>query len=103
MNTRRDFILTAAAAATTAALPKLTFANGFNGTYCLFSKHLPNLNWQKLGQTVKKLGFGGVDLTVRPQGHVLPERAAEDLPKAVAAIRDLDPEIVFDLTQVLIL
>lgn len=88
MNTRRDFIKTAAVAATTAAFPKLTLANGFNGTLCLFSKHLPTMNWQRLGQTVKKLGFGGVDLTVRPQGHVLPERAAEDLPKAVAAIRD---------------
>ncbi len=87
MNTRRDFMKAAAAAVTTAALPKLTLANGFNGTFCLFSKHLPKMNWQKLGQTVKKLGFGGVDLTVRPQGHVLPERAAEDLPNAVTAIR----------------
>ncbi len=86
MNTRRDFMKAAAVA--TAALPHLTFANGFNGTFCLFSKHLPQLNWQQLGQTVKQLGFGGVDLTVRAQGHVLPERAAEDLPKAVAAIRN---------------
>jgi sugar phosphate isomerase/epimerase len=85
MNTRRDFIKGAAAAA---MLPHLTFANNFKGTLCLFSKHLPQLNWQQLGQTVKKFGFGGVDLTVRPGGHVLPERAAEDLPKAVAAIRD---------------
>ena len=88
MNTRRDFLKIAAATATSAALPRLTLANGFNGTLCLFSKHLPQLNWQQLGQTVKQLGFGGVDLTVRAQGHVLPERAAEDLPKAVAAIRN---------------
>lgn len=54
---------------------------------CFFSKHLPALNWQQLAQTVKKLGFDGVDLTVRPGGHVLPERAPEDLPKAVAAIK----------------
>jgi sugar phosphate isomerase/epimerase len=85
MNTRRDFIKAATAAA---MLPNLTFTNNFKGTLCLFSKHLPNLNWQQLGQTVKKFGFGGVDLTVRPQGHVLPERAAEDLPTAVAAIRE---------------
>lgn len=54
---------------------------------CFFSKHLPASNWQQLAQTVKKLGFDGVDLTVRPGGHVLPERATEDLPKAVAAIK----------------
>ncbi|HEX4950924.1 MAG TPA: sugar phosphate isomerase/epimerase family protein [Blastocatellia bacterium] len=88
MNTRREFLNALTVTAASAALPNLTFVNGFNGTLCLFSKHLPQLNWQQLGQTVKNLGFGGVDVTVRPQGHVLPERAAEDLPKAVAAIRE---------------
>jgi sugar phosphate isomerase/epimerase len=33
-------------------------------------------------------GFQGIDLTVRKGGHVLPERAPEDLPKAAAAIRN---------------
>ena len=33
------------------------------------------------------LGFDGVDLTVRPKGHVLPENVNEDLPKAVEAIK----------------
>jgi sugar phosphate isomerase/epimerase len=61
--------------------------NSFAGTLCLFSKHLPEMDWARLAKTVKKLGFGGVDLTVRPGGHVLPERAAEDLPGAIAAIR----------------
>ena len=86
--TRRNFLQLTTATACALALPAhATTANSFNGTYCMFSKHLPNLNWQKLGQTVKQLGFGGVDLTVRAKGHVLPERAAEDLPKAIAAIR----------------
>jgi sugar phosphate isomerase/epimerase len=34
-----------------------------------------------------ELGYDGIDLTVRPAGHVLPERVADDLPKAVEAIR----------------
>lgn len=55
---------------------------------CLFSKHLPNLNYTELARTVKQMGFDGVDLTVRPEGHVLPERAAQDLPRAVEAIRN---------------
>jgi L-ribulose-5-phosphate 3-epimerase len=54
---------------------------------CLFSKHLPKLNYAELSHTVKQMGFDGVDLTVRAEGHVLPERAAEDLPRAVEAIR----------------
>jgi sugar phosphate isomerase/epimerase len=45
------------------------------------------MDWTRLAREVKKLGFGGIDLTVRPGGHVQPERAPEDLPKAVAAIR----------------
>ena len=33
------------------------------------------------------MGFDGVDLSVRPEGHVLPEKVERDLPKAVEAIR----------------
>jgi L-ribulose-5-phosphate 3-epimerase len=59
----------------------------YKGRLCLFSKPLPMLDWAHLAQAVKRMGFGGIDLTVRPEGHVLPERAANDLPKAVGAIR----------------
>src|SRR5215510_9875394 len=81
---RREFIKSASAFTAVSLLPS---AAGFNGQICLFSKHLPSMDWARMAQAVKKLGFGGIDLTVRPGGHVLPERAAEDLPKAVAAIR----------------
>jgi sugar phosphate isomerase/epimerase len=81
---KRDFIKSASAFAVASMLPNTA---GFNGAVCLFSKHLPTMNWSRMAQAVKKLGFGGIDLTVRPGGHVLPERAAEDLPKAAAAIR----------------
>jgi sugar phosphate isomerase/epimerase len=45
------------------------------------------MDWRRLAQSVKRLGFDGVDLTVRTGGHVRPERVVEDLPKAAAAIR----------------
>ena len=54
----------------------------------MFSKHLAELSWGDLGKAVKSAGFDGVDLTVRPGGHVLPARVTDDLPRAVAAIRD---------------
>lgn len=54
---------------------------------CLFSKHLAELNIDQLGETVRQLGFDGVDLAVRAGGHVLPERAAQDLPPAVETLR----------------
>ena len=58
----------------------------YRGTFCFFSKVVPQLNWQELAKSVKAAGFGGVDLTVRGGGHVVPQRVAEDLPKAVEAI-----------------
>jgi L-ribulose-5-phosphate 3-epimerase len=49
---------------------------------CLFSKHAAKLNYTQLGKFAKQNGFDGIDLTVRPGGHVLPEKVAEDLPRA---------------------
>ena len=53
----------------------------------VFSKHLQFLNYQDMADAAAAIGFDGVDLTVRPKGHVLPERVEDDLPKAVEAIR----------------
>ncbi len=85
--TRRDFVSGAALAGTMAlgggqagASPKLP-------QLCLFSKHLPKLNYSELARTVKQIGFDGVDLTVRPEGHVLPGRVVEDLPRALETLR----------------
>lgn len=79
--TRRDFVL-ASAAVPLAAQPAKK-----KPVLCIFSKHMAEFQWDELGAKAKELGFEGVDLTVRPKGHVLPERVTEDLPKAVDAIR----------------
>ncbi|MGQ1785627.1 sugar phosphate isomerase/epimerase family protein [Saccharicrinis sp. GN24d3] len=52
----------------------------------IFSKHLQFLNVRDAGQIAAELGFDGLDLTVRPKGHILPENVKSDLP---AAIRDI--------------
>ena len=77
---RRDFLL-AAAAAPLAAAPRK------QPELCIFSKHMADFNYEELGKHAKQIGFDGVDLTVRAKGHVWPERAAEDMPRAVEAIR----------------
>lgn len=77
----------ASRARTAAGAPPASEASPGERTFCLFSKHLPDLGWSDLGRAVKDAGFEGVDLTVRPRGHVLPERAAGDLPRAIEAIR----------------
>jgi len=54
---------------------------------CVFSKHLQFLNYKDMADAAAEIGFNGVDLTVRPNGHVLPERVEMDLPKAMEAIK----------------
>jgi L-ribulose-5-phosphate 3-epimerase len=53
----------------------------------IFSKNLHWLDYSAMADTTAQLGFDGVDLTVRPLGHVLPERVTEDLPKAYEAVK----------------
>jgi len=71
----------------------------FRGTLCLFSKPVPQLDWRELAQGAKAAGFGGIDLTVRRGGHVLPERVATELPQAVAAIRYAGLEVPMITTE----
>jgi sugar phosphate isomerase/epimerase len=99
--TRRQF-LNAAAAATAATLARRSDgADGFRGTLCFFSKHLPDMDAGRLARALKPLGFGGVDLTVRPGGHVAPERAASDLPPVLRALRDGGLEVPLITTGLL--
>lgn len=52
----------------------------------LFSKHLGQLSVAEAGEAIAELGFEGVDLTVRPGGHVLPENAERELVGAVQTL-----------------
>jgi len=40
-----------------------------------------------MAEAVAEMGFDGIDLTVRPDGHVKPERVEDDLPKDTEAMR----------------
>ncbi len=53
-----------------------------------------------MAATAAKLGFDGVDLTVRSKGHVLPERVEEDLPKAVEAVRKAGLDVYSLTTEI---
>src|SRR6184192_1209308 len=94
---RRHFLLTAAASQVAARLTADTTST--RQAACFFSKHLPNLNYDDLGKAVSGAGFDGVDLTVRPGGHVLPERVAQDLPRAVETIRSHGLEVPMITTE----
>jgi L-ribulose-5-phosphate 3-epimerase len=99
---RRDFVKLAGAAMLGVKGSKaFSGETRFTGPLCIFSKHFPELGWSELAATAKSLGFAGIDLTVRKGGHVAPERAASDLPRAVAEIRRAGLSVPMITTEVL--
>lgn len=58
-------------------------------------------DYNALAETLREIGFDGADLTVRPAGHVLPERVEEDLPKAVQALKKAKVEVPMMVTGIL--
>ena len=67
---------------------------------CIFSKQLQWMNYQEMATAVADMGYDGIDLTVRKGGHVLPERVAEDLPKAVEAANKAGIKIYMISTEI---
>lgn len=58
----------------------------------MFSKpwgQIVDLSLRQTGQRIASLGFDGVDLTVRPGGHVPPESVEHELPRAIDQLGDL--------------
>lgn len=67
---------------------------------CIFSKHLQFLDYDAMAETAAEAGFDGVDLAVRPSGHVLPENVERDLPRAVEAVRQAGLEVYMMTTRI---
>lgn len=96
-HSRRQFInqtsqVAALAILTPASLFK-SLAKEAGFTVNIFSKHLHWLSYEDMAARVIEMGFDGVDLTVRPGGHVEPERVKTDLPKAVEILRKANVQV----------
>ncbi|MDT0605480.1 sugar phosphate isomerase/epimerase family protein [Croceitalea rosinachiae] len=92
--TRRNF--TKLSATAIGSIPLMSFSSSFfdihikpkdDLTISLFSKHLQFLDYNEMAAAAAEMGFDGLDLTVRPKGHVLPERVTDDLPRAASALK----------------
>ena len=66
----------------------------------LFSKQLQWLDFDKMADVLEKTGFDGVDLTVRPGGHVDPEKVERDLPKAAENLAKRGKKIYMITTSI---
>jgi sugar phosphate isomerase/epimerase len=91
-NSRREFIKTTSATIAGAVVAPQIFAdpvsaNAGKAKFCVFTKCLQFLDFDRLGETLAEAGFDGADLAVRPGGQVLPEKVRTDLPKAVRALK----------------
>ena len=76
-----------AASVSSAAPAQSTTKSAAKPVLCLFSKALQRRPASDLPHLLTELGVHAVDLTVRPGGHVLPERVRDDLPAVHEALK----------------
>ncbi len=86
---RRQFLATTLSAV--ALTPSLLQAEAKKKTkakyeFCAFEKPLQFLSYDDLADLISELGYDGIEATVRPNGHVLPEKVEEDLPRLHEAL-----------------
>lgn len=90
---RREFLGRAVAAASTATLAGVGLGAGATAAgpspIVVFSKVYQELNlgFEDAAAVTAEAGLNGVDPPVRPGGEILPERASEELPRYVEALR----------------
>jgi len=90
---RRRFVATAAAAGASIPFSGLV-SPGFEAiqqpagsVIHVFTKPMQWLGFEEMSALLAEAGAEGIDLPVRPGGHILPENVEAELPKAVEAAR----------------
>jgi len=89
---RREFFKTASAVSAGVVIgPELFYGSQVSKDktwpICVFTKCLQFLDYDQLGETLASIGFKGAELSVRDEGHVLPENVKADLPRAVKTLQ----------------
>ena len=113
--TRRDFLSTLALAGaalplaaraaekSAAAKPAPAAAAAPAGPTVIhvFSKPMHMMSHAETAKLIAACGYGGIDYTVRKaQGHVLPEKVAEDLPRAIEAAHAVGLKVEMITTEI---
>jgi sugar phosphate isomerase/epimerase len=95
MLSRRTFLSAAALAGVRMAWTGAAQAALSNGRFpaCAFVKYLQSLSFDELAEAISGLGFDGIEATVRTKGQIEPERAADELPRLVEALKKKSLEI----------
>ena len=102
--TRREFATaTAAAAVASAAVSPGLFAQGGGEKRFRiigFTKPFQNLSFEDTADTVAEIGWDGIECPVRPKGQIEPERAPDELPKLVEALKRRGKELTLITTAI---
>ena len=67
---------------------------------CVYSEQFQSLSIPEFCQVLRQMGVDGLDLTVRPGGHIEPQNVGEELSAAVQAARDHGLEIMMLTTGI---
>jgi sugar phosphate isomerase/epimerase len=98
--TRRTFLkataLSAIAAATTPAFAETKTRYKLIG----FTKPFQDLSAEECADTVAQVGWDGIECPVRSKGQIEPERAADELPKLIEALKKHGKEVTVVTTDV---
>ncbi len=102
--TRRGFLqqLAAASAVTAAAVRAghAATAKASTAPIAVFEKVFEALNYDELADALEQIGADGVEATIRANGHIKPEAAAEEIPKMQASLGKRGKRIVIAATDV---
>lgn len=102
--TRRRFlrqIVLASAATVTGARSVAAPAPGWRDVpIAIFEKVFEALNYDELADAVAQIGADGIEATIRDNGHIKPESAAEEVAKMQAALERRGKRIVIAATDV---
>jgi sugar phosphate isomerase/epimerase len=66
-----------------------------------FTKPFQNLDAEQTADTITEIGWDGIECPVRPQGQIEPERAADELPKMIEALKKHGKELTIVTTSIL--
>lgn len=91
----RQTVATASLALTSAAVTSIAGAAPLQrNKIAFFEKSLQSLTFDELADALAEIGFDGVEATIRKGGHIVPENAADELPRMAAALKKRNLEIL---------
>ncbi|MDP6444870.1 MAG: TIM barrel protein [Pirellulaceae bacterium] len=97
---RRVLLRLSGAAALAAAAKPVTAATTGRPQVCIYTEHFQSLPIPQVCKVFQKIGVDGLDLTVRPGGHIDPRDVVERLPRAVEAAREHGLEVMMLTTNI---